>query len=167
VLESTGAFELRYGTVNSSLHPCLVGFTLGNGAPDPGSVDLSTSLPFSTGSGGTPASLAAAAGSRPAVGRPFTMGAGGVPAGSQFGFMVLSGGAANPSLELGALGMPGCFQHVDLGTAVALLLATSPLPVQFPLVIPNNAGLIGTSVFAQAALHSPGFNGLDLIASNG
>jgi hypothetical protein len=167
MLEQGGAFELRYGTASAVLHGCVVGFTLGGGAPDPGSIDYTTALPFHTGPGGTPASLAAAPGSRPAIGGTCTLRVGGVPSAATFGFLLLSLNRAQPAVELSAFGMPGCFQHIDLASAVTLPLTVPASPVSASLAIPNAAGLLGTSVFAQAALDAPGANGAGLVASNG
>ncbi|HLQ37855.1 MAG TPA: hypothetical protein VK348_08645 [Planctomycetota bacterium] len=165
VLEAGGAFELRYGTVSNTVHAALVGFTLGRGAVDPGSIDLSTSLPFDTGPGGTPLGLAAVAGSRPALGSTFAMRVNGVPAGSQFGFLVLGRTRQTPPVDLSGLGMPGCFRHVSLDVTQVINMTASP--VQTTVAIPNNTALLGTSVFAQAAVHAPGANVLGLSASNG
>jgi len=84
-----------------------------------------------------------------------------------FGFLLLSLNRAQPAVELSALGMPGCFQHIDLASAVGTPLLLPASPVSAPIVIPNATGLLGLSVFAQAALDATGLNAAGLVASNG
>jgi hypothetical protein len=112
-------------------------------------------------------SLAAAPGSRPAIGGTCTLRIGGVPAAATFGFLLLALNRAQPAVELSALGMPGCFQHIDLASAVTTTLSLPASPVSASIAIPNAAGLLGLSVFAQAALEAPGANAAGLVASNG
>lgn len=165
VLEAAGAFELRYATVGNVAHDCLIGFTLGGGAPDPGSLDLSMSLPLDTGIGGTPLSIAAAAGSSPAVGTVFQMRIGGVPAATALGFRVLGLTQLIAPLELSGLGMPGCYQHVTVDAVDAVQLPGDPTLLLLP--IPNDAALVGLSVFAQMTAPSAGTNPAGFVTSNG
>lgn len=165
LLEAGGAFELRYGTVGNSQHSCLIGYTGGNGVGDPGPIDLGSAVPFSTGAGGVPLTLDAAPNSRPAIGSSFALQLSWLPANTQLGLLVLGLSRRQPSLELSAAGMPGCFLHVsqDVVSSFAVPGAT----VQVPLPIPNAPNLIGVSLFAQAAAYAPGVNAAGLLTSNG
>ena len=49
--------SLAQHSVTNQNNDCLVGFSQGNGAVDPGSIDFSASLPFTMGAGGIPLSL--------------------------------------------------------------------------------------------------------------
>jgi hypothetical protein len=162
-LYATGAFRLAYQGVTSSFHDSLTGFSSGAVPIDPGSIDLSASIPFSTGSGGIPLGLDAQAGSRPVLGGPFTLELANVAPASTFGVMVFGVGQLIPGVDLTGIGMPGCTQYVTLDASVFFPLA--PLP-QLTIGIPNRSVLVGYSVFVQAATLTPGINPLGVLASN-
>lgn len=164
-LRSDGSFRLSWQTVVNQSHDCLVGFSQGNGAVDPGSMDLSASLPFTIGTGGTPVALGAAAGSRPALGTTFVMETSAIPAGSLAAFMAFGFASLLPGNDLGAFGAPGCSQHVSLDATQFFLLTGDPTPYLFP--IPNGIWLIGVTLHAQALTLSPGINALGAATSNG
>jgi hypothetical protein len=166
-LFANGTFELRYPSAANLLRPAVVGYSTGNGAPDPGPVDLSAAMPFDTGNGGSPLVLEAASGSRPRLGTTFSMISSPVPLGTALGFMLF--GFRSAATDLTSLGVAGCTSYIDLqnGVHVIAAFATPTTAVAFPLGVPSNASLIGVTVLAQSATFSPGFNPLGLIVSNG
>jgi hypothetical protein len=166
-LFANGTFELRWPSASTATHQSVVGYSTGNGAPDPGPIDISAALPFNTGPGAAPLVLAAAAGSRPRIGSTFTLVTSPIPAGTSLGVMLL--GFLQGSIDLAPLGMPGCTGYVDFvnGGSATLLFATPSASVPFGIPVPNNVGLVGFQLFAQSATLSAGFNGLGVIASNG
>ena len=63
-------------------------------------------------------------------------------------------------------GAPGCGIHVDLSFAATTLLFGSP-SATYPLVIPNNTGLMGLWIYNQSATLAPGINPGGVLSSNG
>ncbi len=164
-LRSDGSFRMAWQGVANVSHDCLVGFSQGNGAIDPGSRDLSTSLPFVFGPGGTPLSLAPQTGSRPVIGTTFTMEIDRITAGSTLGAMVFGFNALVPGLDLSPLGMPGCEQNISLDASSFFPLLTTP--ATFPFAVPNSSGLVGYTLYAQAGTVTPGINLPGVAVSNG
>ena len=170
-LFSDGTFEFRYQSVVNNASTggdAIVGYTTGNGATDPGGIDISAALPFDSGLSATPLTLDAAAGSLPRIGTTFTMNTGAIPSGTPLGFMLLS--LFQTSTDLTPFGMPGCTGWVDFLTPGAHAVLAFPTPgvtAPFGVHIPNSQSLVGASVFAQSATLSGGFTPLGVIASNG
>ncbi len=163
-LFSDGRFRLAFGTVANQGHACVVGFTPGNGAVDPGSIDLSTAAPFSLGAGGQPVTLSGAFGMRPTLGSSFTAVVGDAPAGAVSGLALLGFTAIQGGAPLTAFGMPGCRLYLGVDS-------TLPFPVQgaysqFSLTIPNQPSLAGVVLYVQAAIVAPGVNQLGVVVSN-
>jgi hypothetical protein len=161
-----GEIVFSYGAVAISAHPSLAGITQGNGIADPGSMDLSASVPFQVGApGSVPLTLDAAANSRPAIGTIFMLTAGNVPAGSSLAGLLLGFGTANQ--DLAPLGMPTCRGYLNPGTAVCLIGTVVGGSASFNVALPYNTGLVGTLVDSQAAAFRPGINPLGVVVSNG
>jgi hypothetical protein len=166
-LFANGNFELRWPSAGTVTHQSVVGYSTGNGAPDPGPIDISAALPFNTGPGAAPLVLAAAAGSRPRLGSTFTLVTSPIPAGTSLGVLLL--GFLQGAIDLAPIGMPGCTGYVDFrnGASATTFFATPSASVPFGIAVPNNNALVGFALFAQSATLSSGFNGLGVIASNG
>lgn len=159
---SGGDFFLNFGTVRND-GPAVVGLSAAQNSFNPGSLDWSSLPFFTTGSiGNVPLTLDAAAGSRPAVGTTFNMVVGNIPTGVNLGAMVLSFSQQN--LYLQQLGMPGCFQYLNLD-ATFLLLPTGPT-VQWGFPVPTNQRYLNTHLFCQAVMFAPGSNALGAVSSN-
>lgn len=164
-LRSDGSFRLSWGSVANATHDCLVGFSQGNGAIDPGSLDFSAALPFTMGSGGLPLTLDPQIGARPQIGGTFTMEIGTYPANSLFGVMGLGLTQYLNGIDLSGLGMQGCRQHVSLDATLFVPLAQNPAP--FAMTLPNNTAFLGLVIQAQALTLSPGANSIGVLSSNG
>lgn len=164
-LRSDGSFRLSWGNVANASHDCLVGFSQGNGAIDPGSLDFSASLPFTMGAGGIPLALDPQSGSRPQIGATFTMEISSFPGSSLFGVMALGLVQHLAGIDLSGLGMTGCRQHVSLDATTFVSLAQNPAP--FSMALPNNTAFLGLALQAQALTLSPGANALGVLSSNG
>lgn len=164
VFEAGGAFELRYGTVANALHRCLVGYTPGGAVGDPGSLDFTAQLPFSTGSGGTPLLLRGVGSARPAFGATMPLQVTGVPVGSPLGFLALGLVPLVPAAALASVGMPDCFQYLQVDATRSFVILGSPAMVGVP--IPADTSLAGMSVFAQAVVVAPGSNTLGALATD-
>ena len=162
-LRSDGSFRLAWQTVDNQFHTCLVGFSQGNGASDPGSVDFSNLVLF--GAGGTPLKLAAQSGSRPALGTTFTMNVDQIASGSLLGVMAFGFLQFVPGIDLSGIGMIGCELNVSLDALLSFAVTGNPTPYSFG--VPNVTSLVGFLFHAQAATLTPGANALNLLASNG
>lgn len=160
---SNGSIEYRWRAIANVGWPGLVGWSPGTGVNDPGSIDISASLPFASGNDTRPLTLAASA--RPILGNTIQLVTGDIPAGTLVGAMVLSFIRHDPGLPLAALGMPGCQQYTGLD-ATQLLLPTGSIHSQ-PFALPANPVFNGAHVYCQAVTFSAGFNALGAIASNG
>jgi hypothetical protein len=163
-LRANGSFRLSWGAVANLSHDALVGFSQGNGSPDPGSIDLSAG-PFSTGSGGTPLQLSAAVGSRPSLGSNFPVNVGNITTGSALGFMVLGLTQLPGGVDLTVLGSPGCTLYVSLDVVLPVPLLGNPTP--FAVLLPSSPALAGVLIEAQAATLTPGATPLGILTSNG
>lgn len=164
-LFADGRFRLAFGTVGNVLHACLVGFTPGNGSGDPGSYDLSSATPFSTGGGGEPLTLFGSTGARPTLGSTFTMVVGHAPASALSSGLMIYGFTPNLSgLSLDPIGMSGCRLYLTPD-------ATAPFTVQGNYsnvlqAIPSSSALLGLVVWLQAAIVAPGTNAAGIVISN-
>jgi hypothetical protein len=173
---SPATFQVQFfpnGTVNyiwQTMTPAgnayLVGWTPGSGAADPGSRDLSVTLP-------TPLVLCAApftgitlnSSARPVLNTTINLITSNIPAGSPFGALVLSFTTPVPPTDLTGIGMPGCLGYVSGGSTILYL---SPgATAQSALAIPNVAAFTGVTVYGQSFTNSPGYTPLGVIATNG
>jgi hypothetical protein len=132
---------------------------------------VATFLPFGVGcagTGGVPL-LAAATGSRPALGSTFVTEVANLPYGIallEVGFSnIITSGSLPLPLDLTGIGMPGCNLLVDPLVAIAL---TGPGSVAtWSWAIPNVQSLFGATFFAQGFSFDPGANAFGFAASNG
>jgi hypothetical protein len=159
-LFSDGSFQISYQNVANLSHTGLVGFTRGNGVPDPGAIDWSTAVPFSAGPFGLPLTLAAT--TRPVLNTNFNLVTTNIPAGAVAGVVIM--GSTQQNIPLAGFGMPGCslYHTADLPT----------LPInlgngQTSLPVPNNVNIVGAVLFFESAVIAPGINPAGAVASNG
>ncbi|MBK8976949.1 MAG: hypothetical protein IPM29_13600 [Planctomycetes bacterium] len=128
-------------------------------------------LPFGegcAGSAGRP-TLAAGAGSRPALGGSFTVDIGnlpgiGVPVLVAIGYSNTMWGGNPLPFDLGVLGMTGCRLYV--APEVAVPTASPTTTASLTVNIPNIPLLAGRQLQYQAFVVEPGINPLSLIVSN-
>jgi hypothetical protein len=165
---SPGQVELRFQSLNNTSTLSMVaicGFTPGNGSLDPGSRDLSASVPFTTPP--ETRALAMSAGPAPTMGSPTTWTVRNVPSSALFTAFVMNfAGLTPPGIDLGFLGAPGCNQLIALGGASTVLLFGQPTVSQ-TLTLPSGPSWVGFQVYAQGASFVPGANPLGVITSNG
>ena len=166
----SGNVEFRYRamTIADGTGDCITGFSKGSNdnveSADPGPVDISAAMPFSTHG---PDSVALALDtSLPRLGARLTYTTTNIPTPSALGVTVVSLGQLDPGLELSSLGMPGCFQFVDLARAATFLLVGAPT-VSVGVTLPLNPAYAGQRLFVQSVAFVPGSNALGVISSNG
>lgn len=161
----TGSVTFVWPNVTSSGNGWLVGFAAAAPNNDLGSFDLSTMVPatFRTNSDNSlPLALAS---TLPQLGTTLTMTTSQFPVTSLLGIQLVSFTAIDPGVELGFLGMPGCYVHA--GTDAMYALLPSGGQAQWQLPVPNTPSLMGAQLAGQSAAFAPGANAGGLITSNG
>jgi hypothetical protein len=165
-LFADGRIKLCYrGIAVGANRPILAGYGLGGATWDPGSIDITASMPFSTGTGVLPVTLDAI-GVRPVLGASFPLQVDFLRPSAVAGFLVLGLVQHNPGISLAAQGMPNCFQHTSVD-ATQFFLATPPATVLNLLAFPGNAAFAGLVLHAQVAVVDPGITPLGIAVSNG
>jgi len=159
---ASGVVEMRWQNCAVTARQVLVGWSPGGGTRNPGSIDISATPVILTEPDQTP--LALAAGSRPVLGTTVALNSSQVPANTAIGATLLGLVELNPSLPLTPLGMPGCFQHLNVDATAIWLPTGTTGSTNFPL--PNNPGLAGVVIRTQSAALVPGINPVGAITSN-
>jgi hypothetical protein len=131
----------------------LVGWSKGStGAPlplDPGSVDLSATLPFLT-TGPESRPLAHTV-SLPRVGTTMTLAVADVENLVPLAVLFFGDTAVDPGVDLGFLGAPGCNGHTSANLGSATIAVALPAGAgSVALVLPNDPALIGLAIESQA-----------------
>jgi hypothetical protein len=165
---ANGDIHCIYQSVASSSGGYLVGFSMGNGATDPGNTDISNSLNGSVNvcnstTGSSNVSLTTS--TRPIIGTSLNMITSNVPAGAVSGLSILSLIPIPGGLDLTASGMPGCRLYQNL-TVVNTFGVIGSFGFS-PLTIPNNPALVGSKVLNQSAVLVLGINPANIATSNG
>lgn len=167
-LYSTGNVDMYLGGLSNpsvaNANNAYYGYTPGNGARLPASVDLSASLPLTTGDGAIPPVLAMDA--RPALGTTPNIRTTNITPGTIV--QVLAGGSALQPIpiDLGFIGMPGCALTTNPFVFLTNVLTPNNTFDQ-PLNVPNTPSLINTQLVFQAAPVTAGYNPANLLLSNG
>ncbi|MFO1077153.1 MAG: hypothetical protein U1E73_05450 [Planctomycetota bacterium] len=172
---NTATFQLQFfpnGTVNfvwqsvgSSAFPVLTGWTVGGGHLDPGSRDLSATLPVPLQLCATPFDgLALTISADPVIGTTPQWQVAGILPGTPWGALVRSLHQAVPPIDLTPLGMPGCFSHVMAPVTTLFLTPGTTHTIAEPL--PNNTAFVGVSWVGQAVTYNQTLTPLGLVASN-
>ena len=164
-LHGYGQIDLLYGPcARGSNQALLIGWSPGGLAADPGSMDLSASLPFLTNAvDSDPLSLSATG--RPVIGTTMSLVVGTMPLGTQGAIVAFGAQQIAAGVDMAAFGMPGCRQYVGGLGDLAILPSAGP-SVSLPVPVPNNAVLLGITAFVQAVASAPNRNQAQLIASN-
>lgn len=160
---ASGAVEFRYQTCSALTHVVLTGWSPGGGARNPGSRDISATLPFATATDTFPLSLAGSP--RPVIGNTVILTSTNIPLTSAVGATILSFTKHDPGIDLSGIGMPGCRRFVNLDSSQLFIPAGGTGSTSF--FIPNNPVYVGAHVYAQSAAFAPGVNPLGVLSSNG
>lgn len=112
--------------------------------------------------------LAACPGSRPRLGTTFCVAVDNLPATNHAVFMAMAFQVATPWLDLGSIGMPGCFQLLPNGFAVQWVARSAPTQAVWNLPIPVSTAFLGVRFANQAIVYDPTAAGpVPLTVSNG
>lgn len=169
-VHSNGLFEFRYRTLvpNANAGNVIVGWSKGSagGASlDPGSIDLSVSLPVIT-TGPDHRPLVHTVG-LPRLGTTLTLGAVDADNLVPLAFLFFGDTVVNPGIDLGFLGASGCRAYTNGNLGSATFPLTLPAGTgSFGLPIPANPLLTGVTITSQVFAFTL-LNPLNLEASNG
>jgi len=165
-LFADGRIKLCYQSLAvGATRPVLAGYGLGGQIHDPGSVDMTASVPFSSGTGSLPVTLDWR-GMPPVLGRPFPMETGNLRPSAVVGLLVVGVTQFNPGVPLDALGMQNCFAHASLDLLLGFVATPPTTPLDL-LTIPGQAAFVGFPLYAQVAIFDPGITQFGLATSNG
>jgi hypothetical protein len=167
---ANGDVEIRFGAMSlaqGGTYPALVGWTPGGGVMNPGDIDISAiATPFTTGPTDNPP-LDLALTIRPQLGSNPGFVTSNIPAGTVFGVLLLGFVQVSPGVDLGFLGAPGCYQNLDLNSAINNLFFVAGSSTTFNFGIPNLPAFNGVNLAAQSATFTSGYNALGVLMSNG
>jgi hypothetical protein len=164
-LFADGRIRLCYqGLAVGPSRPVLVGYGLGGATHDPGSIDLTASMPFQSGAGTLPVTLDHA-GLPPVLGAPFPLVVDQLRPTAGVGFLVLGLTAFPLGVSLATQGMPNCFSYTS-GEATLLFPVTAPLTNVNLVQIPGDAAFAGFPIHAQVAILDLGITPLGVASSN-
>ena len=160
-----GNVNVIYQAVTAAGNDYLTGYTVGGGAADPGSWDISANLAggLSLCAGPTP-SLSLASSARPILGTSINLDTTNIPAGSLVGISILSLTQYTPGLDLSFLGMPSCTLYAGLDVLNTFATPSSSASVGW--AVPNAPSAAGVSVMSQSAVLKIGVNAFGAITSN-
>jgi hypothetical protein len=159
---ANGVVEYRWQSCSITVHTALTGWTPG-ASQDPGSIDLSTGLPIVT----QPdlRALALASSARPILGTAISLDTTNVPVSCVIGATMMGLIQWNPGLDLTGIGMPGCYQYLDI--IATSLWFPGGTGGSTPFQIPLSSAYAGMPMFGQSAAMVPGINLLGVVSSNG
>lgn len=165
-LHSDGRVGLCYqGVAIGANRPALAGYGLGGATHDPGSIDLSVSVPFTSGTGVLPVTLDWA-GAPPVLGNPFPLQVGSLRPTALLGIAVLGFTQFNPGIPLASIGMPNCSAYASLDATLGFVMTPPQTALTLP-AFPGNAAFAGVQVHTQVAILDAGITPAGLAASNG
>ncbi len=171
---ANGDAEMRWGTMSQAgggNWPTLIGFTPGNGAADPGIIDLSAQTVFTTSSIDQPP-LALASDVNPVLGTTVNLtqtNVTGLSLGINFVTLANLGPLSPGGLDLALIGAPGCVANVDINTGAGYVVSNIPgvgtLTTPFPIPA-GPLSIIGLSFYCQGVWLDATQNAGGLLTSN-
>jgi hypothetical protein len=163
---ASGNVHFVFGAVGGVGNGYLVGYSPGGPSIDPGSRDISATLPLTFSTDPVDAqALALAASSRPVTGTNWNLTVSNVPATGLLGVDVF--GLSDPGInDLFFLGAPGCGLRATLDVTNAWFVAGATHT--YSLAIPSNPALLNFNLYTTSAVFQvPPVNALGAITSNG
>ena len=165
-LYPNGDVVYAYGTMSTlGGTGFLTGYSPGGVNLDPGSIDLSASLPAAVITQAPEQdALGLVGNTRPIINASWDFNTTNIPATSVIGVEIL--GLSDPGFnDLFFIGMPGCGLRANLDYVNAFLVAGSSH--SWSLALPNNAALLNLHIFATSAVLAPTANAFGWVTSNG
>ena len=163
----SGVVHVIYQSIANATQP-IVGYSRGQSAGDPGSMDISAALATGihlcqTEVSGV-AGVVLASSTRPVIGTTMSFNTSNIPAGTGAAILILSPTILNPGVDLTGLNMPGCTLYAPLDILFAF--ATPSTTATYAWGVPNDPTLSGVSAASQVATLSPGINAAGIAMSN-
>lgn len=143
----------------------VVGYSAGQATTDRGGMDLSAALPgtFRTFTYDQPPLTLGS--TLPVLGTTMTMTVTNFPPASSGAVLSIGAFAVDPGIELGPVGLPGCYAYTSMDGVLGLPLVFGSAAYQLP--VPNSLPLMGATFAAQGAAVVPGINFYGAVTSNG
>ncbi len=178
VLQVGGGVKVRYGATGVRFRdvPVLVGFTAGNGSPDPGSgpsprrfpdLSLATAGGYVSGDGAAPARVRIAG--RPQIGNPLTIATTDCDPSVTTNITLVSASSL-PGIDLAVFGMPGCAAYVALPEIAAFASVVNAGATSWAALASIPPAFAGVDVFVQSMQLSTGvpqsYNPANLLVSD-
>jgi len=161
---ASGIVHFAYQTMTATGNGFLVGYSPGGASNNPGSRDISATLPgtFATADADVlPLSVTGA--SRPVTGTSWNLNVNNMPPAALIGIDIF--GFTDPGVnDLFFLGMPGCPLRSALDVMIGWINTGSHT---YSLPIPANPTLVGVHVFTTSAMLLPSANPFGAITANG
>ena len=162
---TTGNVTYVWGTMVASGNAWLVGYAAAAPSNNLGSLDISAALPATFRTSADNSLALALTSTLPQLGTTLTLTTSQFPATSALGLQILSTTRFDPGVDLGFLGMPGCFQYSGLDSMNLLFPVAGQ--ASYGLAIPNNPTLMGFQMTGMSAAFVSGLNPAGIITSNG
>ena len=168
-LSPSGVFTMRWVNVSAASHTFLVGYSGGNGTPEPGATDLSIVNGTTINSTVVqPLALDISAGTMPQVGGTFSLEVSNIAPAPNGNIALLFLSTEIPAFPLDVLGMTGCTAYLSLPEIYSTLnLTLGASTTSFTIAIPNNPALYGAQVMSQALSDDLNANAFGFSLSNG
>jgi hypothetical protein len=167
-LFASGSVDIAFGALaNTGVangNNAYWGYTPGLGARLGPSIDISASMPLTTGDGAIPPVLGLDA--RPTLGGTFNVVTTNVTPGT-FVQALAVGDVLTPfPVDLGFLGMPGCSVAINFFTLLTNIVGPNNQFAQ-PITVPNNPALQNTQLVWQGVPLTTGYNPFGALVTNG
>jgi len=142
----------------------IMGYTPGLGSRLPTPIDISASLPYTSGDGAIPPVMSMDA--RPVIGTTPNIVTTNITAGTIVQILAAGDLMLPIPLDLSIIGMPGCLLTTNPFVFLTNVITGNNTFVQ-PFAIPNNPTLQNVQLVFQSAPLTPGYNAASLLLSNG
>jgi len=162
---SNGNVTFAWGPVTVAGNGWLVGFAAPGPGFDIGNRDLSAMLPATFATDTTNLAPLTLAGTTPTLGSTLTLTTTNFTASAPVGVQILGVTRVDPGVDLGVLGMPGCFQYTPPVALYTINVASGSST--YTMSIPNDPTLMGFQFFGQSVGFATGANSAGLVTSNG
>jgi hypothetical protein len=167
-LYSNGNIDLVMGNLtNASVangNNAVYGYTPGLGSRLPAEIDISASMPYTSGDGAIPPVMSMDA--RPVIGTTPNIITSNITAGTLVQVLAAGDVMQPVPIDLAIIGMPGCFLTTNPFVFLTNVITGNNTFVQ-PFAIPNNPTLQNAQLVFQSAPLTPGYNAASLLLSNG
>jgi hypothetical protein len=162
---ATGNVTYAWGPVVVAGNSWLVGFAAAQPNSNPGNRDISATLPVTFRTAGINLSALTLSSTLPTLGSTLTLTTINHSSSANVGIQILGTTRIDPGVDLGALGMPGCYQYAAPESLTTIVVSGGS--AAYTMSIPNDPILMGFQIFGQTLGFAIGANQSGLVTSNG